>query len=207
MFCSRQTVQPLKNLEVKAMDFVVFCMMDKCQFRLATLFYNESCWKYRDILRGWGLGQVQMSYPVLQCVMLKVQIDAWGWGLVFSINSLPASGDVCHLLKTFANSLDPDQAWINVGPIWIQNVWHSDGIPEKFFWKKKIIHRRQKKKHAKLPSMQRGKTLSHRYMKVMTSVLTSGQLWNSGIAVTRLTEIPEYPWKIQECLWRHQYWL
>ena len=31
-------------------------------------------------------------------------------------NSLPASGDFCHLLITFANSLDPDQARQNVGP-------------------------------------------------------------------------------------------
>ena len=31
-------------------------------------------------------------------------------------NSLPASGDFCHLLIIFANSLDPDQARQNVGP-------------------------------------------------------------------------------------------
>ena len=31
-------------------------------------------------------------------------------------NSLPTSGDFCHLLITFANSLDPDQARQNVGP-------------------------------------------------------------------------------------------
>ena len=31
-------------------------------------------------------------------------------------NSLPASSDFCHLLITFANSLDPDQARHNVGP-------------------------------------------------------------------------------------------
>ena len=31
-------------------------------------------------------------------------------------NSLPASGNLCHLLITFANSLDPDQALRNVGP-------------------------------------------------------------------------------------------
>ena len=31
-------------------------------------------------------------------------------------NSFPASGDFCCLLTTFANSLDPDQAWQNVGP-------------------------------------------------------------------------------------------
>ena len=35
-------------------------------------------------------------------------------------NSFPASGDFCHLLITFANNLDPDQARQNVGLIWIQ---------------------------------------------------------------------------------------
>ena len=32
-------------------------------------------------------------------------------------NSLPASGDFCHLLITFANSLGLDQARQNVGPV------------------------------------------------------------------------------------------
>ena len=32
-------------------------------------------------------------------------------------NSLPASGDFCYLLKTFANSLDPDQAGQMLGLI------------------------------------------------------------------------------------------
>ena len=31
-------------------------------------------------------------------------------------NSLPASGNFCNLLITFANSLDPDQTEQNVGP-------------------------------------------------------------------------------------------
>ena len=31
-------------------------------------------------------------------------------------NSLPASGEFCHLLLIFANSLDPGQAQQNVGP-------------------------------------------------------------------------------------------
>ena len=31
-------------------------------------------------------------------------------------NSLPTSGDLCHLLITFANSLEPDQARQNVAP-------------------------------------------------------------------------------------------
>ena len=33
-----------------------------------------------------------------------------------AFNSLPASGNFYHLLITFANSLDPDQARQNVGP-------------------------------------------------------------------------------------------
>ena len=35
---------------------------------------------------------------------------------LFCINSLPTRGDLFHLLITFANSLDPDQARKNVGP-------------------------------------------------------------------------------------------
>ena len=45
------------------------------------------------------------------------------WNYVFEFlwepyvfNSLPTSGDFCHLLITFANRLDPDQAQPNVGP-------------------------------------------------------------------------------------------
>ena len=34
----------------------------------------------------------------------------------FAFNSLPARGDSCCLPITFANSLDPDQARLNVGP-------------------------------------------------------------------------------------------
>ena len=33
-----------------------------------------------------------------------------------AFNSLPASGNFCHLLITFANNLDPDQARQNVRP-------------------------------------------------------------------------------------------
>ena len=36
--------------------------------------------------------------------------------VVLPFNSLPASGDFCCLLITFANSLDPDQARQIVGP-------------------------------------------------------------------------------------------
>ena len=75
----------------------------------------------------------------------------------FWFNSFPASGNFCPLLITFANSLDPDQAWQNVGPDMDPNCltlwWNS----WKIFWK---IHLKKKKstrqkKHAKLPNMQR----------------------------------------------------
>ena len=36
-----------------------------------------------------------------------------------AFDSLPASGDVCYLLITFANSLYPDQDRRNSGVIWI----------------------------------------------------------------------------------------
>ena len=37
------------------------------------------------------------------------------------LNSLPAIGESCHLLITFANSSEPDQAQQNVGPDLDQN--------------------------------------------------------------------------------------
>ena len=50
------------------------------------------------------------------------------------------------LLITFANSLNPGQAQQKSGLIWIQTVWHSDGIPERLFLQKLIlkIHKQQK---------------------------------------------------------------
>ena len=38
------------------------------------------------------------------------------WSPILTLNSFPTSGYFCHLLITFANSLDPDQARQNVGP-------------------------------------------------------------------------------------------
>ena len=76
---------------------------------------------------------------------------------VIDINSLPASGNSCCLLITFANSLDADQAGQNIGPdldpdcliLW----WYSWKIFfEKIMLKKKIPQ--MTKKHAKLSSMQ-----------------------------------------------------
>ena len=36
--------------------------------------------------------------------------------LAWYVNSIPATGNFCHLRITFANSLDPDQARLSVGP-------------------------------------------------------------------------------------------
>ena len=53
--------------------------------------------------------------------------------------SLTASDIFCRLLIVFANSFFPDQVWGNISLIWFQKVWHSDGIPESFFRKKKFF--------------------------------------------------------------------
>ena len=67
-----------------------------------------------------------------------------------------ASGDICHLLITFANSLDPDQDWHIVGPDLDPTVWHCPSVSERIFFKRKILKKdsRQQQKHEKLPSMQ-----------------------------------------------------
>ena len=54
-----------------------------------------------------------------------------------NIYSFPASGDFFFLLIIFANwtQIRPDKM---SGLIWSQTVWHSDGIPERPFWKKLI---------------------------------------------------------------------
>ena len=36
--------------------------------------------------------------------------------LAWYVNSIPANGYFCHLLITFSNSSDPDQAPLSVGP-------------------------------------------------------------------------------------------
>ena len=63
---------------------------------------------------------------------------------------------MCRLLITFANSLDADQARQDVGLIWIQTVWHSDGTPEKKKKKKSLFWKppSDDKKHENLPRRQ-----------------------------------------------------
>ena len=65
------------------------------------------------------------------CFLLTLLIYNRGYGRLFTedflltlcdtadickLNSLPTSGDICCLLATFANSLDPDQSQQNVRP-------------------------------------------------------------------------------------------
>ena len=47
-----------------------------------------------------------------------------------------ASGDFCPLLTAFANSLDPDQDQLNVGPDLDPNKTDTDSVPECFLLKK-----------------------------------------------------------------------
>ena len=55
------------------------------------------------------------------------------------LNSFPASGHFCHLLITFANSLDPDQARQNdLDPNCLTLWWHSWKI-----FSKKLIFRKK----------------------------------------------------------------
>ena len=75
----------------------------------------------------------------------------------YTINSFPANGNFCCLLITFANSVDPDQAWQNVrsdlDPNCLTFWWYSRKI---FFEKVNFLKNPQTtEKHAKLPSMQR----------------------------------------------------
>ena len=47
---------------------------------------------------------------------MKLALNSQGFRSCSVFNSLPASGDFCHLLITFANSLDQDQARQNFRP-------------------------------------------------------------------------------------------
>ena len=56
---------------------------------------------------------------------LSVVIMCLLYILIF--NSFPTSGDFCRLLITFADSLDPDQAWQNIHKMWYRS---SDYLTE-----------------------------------------------------------------------------
>ena len=64
----------------------------------------------------------------------------------------------CHLLITFANSLDPVQARLYIGPDLYPNCCHSYGNPEVNFRKKKKDNSEKTqlmtKNHEKFPIIQ-----------------------------------------------------
>ena len=67
--------------------------------------------------------------------------------------SFLSSGDFCHLLINFANSLDPGQEQQNVGPDLDLNRLRLIAFLKEFL--KKV--ERHQQKHEKLPSMQKVK--------------------------------------------------
>ena len=63
----------------------------------------------------------------------KVEWNRWRVrGAKGRFNSLPPSVVCWYLLQTVWNQIRPDKT---SGLIWIQTVWHSDGIPERIFRK------------------------------------------------------------------------
>ena len=65
------------------------------------------------------------------------------------VNSFHAKGNFCHLLITFANSLDPDQEWQKVGPDLDSNCLTLCKYSRKIFLEKIILNKvgRQHQKH------------------------------------------------------------
>ena len=75
--------------------------------------------------------------------------------------SLPSSAVCWKCFQTVWTQIRPDKM---SGLIWIQTVWQSDGIPERFFLNINFDKSRQTtKKHAILPSMQRFYKILERY--------------------------------------------
>ena len=67
-------------------------------------------------------------------------------------NYFLASSDLGHLMITFANTLDPNQAVL----IWTETVQHSDSVPERTLWKNQQTTTKAYKitQHAKTSDLQ-----------------------------------------------------
>ena len=91
--------------------------------------------------------------------MLQTAIHIPVVGIYAKIKSLTANGEFCCLLKTFANSLDADQARKNVGPNLVPSCLTLMILLKAFsdFFKKNS--RQKTKKHAKSLSRQQVKKL------------------------------------------------
>ena len=62
------------------------------------------------------LGRMSENLPSAAVVIVALRVKDNLKQLRCHINSFLASGDFCHLLISFSNSLDPDQDGQNVGP-------------------------------------------------------------------------------------------
>ena len=94
--------------------------------------------KENVVLTVWWTFLTCMCSLRVICTFLTQYNINW----VSKLNLFLASGAFCHVLITFANSLDPDQDWQNV-----QSIWHSDGVYEILFlkvWKKSADDRKIK---------------------------------------------------------------
>ena len=107
----------------------------------------------------------------------------------------------CYLLiplLTICTQIRPNKA---SKLIWIQTVWHSDGIPERFIFKANFEKTKQQttEKHAKLPSMQEVNDQRYNgipvynclvFLSFRSSIYTQHKCqWNFNICHSRLLDI------------------
>ena len=88
--------------------------------------------------------------------------------------------DFCHLLITFANSLEPDQAWQNVGPDLDPNCLTSWWYSLNKFLKKK--NQQKTKSMQKWPSMQRVKAAVAAPNELFPTTNSQVNIWYSKLA-------------------------
>ena len=101
------------------------CLFLRGSLRQVSLYSNFGC-PCRILVAMQGLLWLRICCSQHFSQMEKLEPNVFDFSQGFNqkvvsrscsvFNSLPASGDFCHLLITFANSLDPDQARLNVGP-------------------------------------------------------------------------------------------
>ena len=105
------------SLEFWGRSIVILRQGDIAVLRTALLFLRENKTWYCE---SSALQMIHKKYQALFSLKSKTK-NVWEcclqllWLVPYSF---PTSGDFCHLLITFANSLDPHQAWQNVKKVW-----------------------------------------------------------------------------------------
>ena len=127
---------------------------------------QHKCHFNKEIIKYYLLSAhtCKHSSQLSQCIIFTMDVKGdhfkqLVYGLIsykknflLSLDSFHASGDFSCLLTTFANSLDPDQGRLSVGPDLEPNCLTLIEYFEKWL----ILKSQQKaSKHEKLPSMQR----------------------------------------------------